>query len=469
LSLLFYKNDFLRNKSEIRNSQSEIKMNISFEKSSNVNARLVVSVLEADYKPQVDKILKDYRKKANFKGFRPGMVPMSLVQKMYGKAVLVDEINKLLGNSVSEYLRENNVKTVGDPMPAREEQDRIDWDNQKDFEFAYNIGMASDFTVDFEKIPAIKSYEIEATEKEVDETLENLKKNGGEQIHPETIEDGDMIYGTFTQGEWTEKSAIPMKSIKEEAKSTFIGVANGTTINFDVQATFVDEKSIELATGNKDGLTGEVSFAIEDITRTAPAEMNQAFFDKILGEGKVSSEEEFRAEILEIIKGNYKREAEYLLRIDSEKALLENINIELPEEFLRDWLIEINTGKFTPEQIDADFENVKKDIRWTLIKNEIATQTDIKVEYPEVLEYTKNMIRGQFGMMGGMGGNDQMDEMIDRIAQGYLTDKNKQDNFMKSFNEVYAAKVSDVILENIKTESKVIAVDEFKQIADSLV
>ena len=444
-------------------------MNISFEKSTNVNARLVVSVAEADYKSQVDKILKDYRKKANFKGFRPGMVPMQMVQNMYGKSVLVDEINKMLGNAVSEYLRENKLQTVGDPMPAREEQDRIDWDNQKDFDFAYNIGLAGEFTVDFEKIPAVKTYEIQATEKEVEETLENLKKNSGEQIHPDSVEDGDMIFGIFTQGEWTEKSAIPMHSIKEEAKATFVGVANGTTVTFDVQDTFKDEKSIELATGNKSGLTGEVSFAIEDITRTGSAELNQAFFDKILGEGKVSSEEEFRAEVLEIIKGNYQREAEYLLRIDSEKALLDNILIELPEEFLKEWLIQINIGKFTPEQIDADFENVKKDIRWTLIKNEIATQTEIKVEYPEVLEYTKNMIRGQFGMMGGAAGaGNDMDEMIEKIATGYLTDKNKQDNFMKSFNEVYGAKISDVILENIKTESKTIEVEEFKQIAESL-
>jgi trigger factor len=198
-----------------------------------------------------------------------------------------------------------------------------------------------------------------------------------------------------------------------------------------------------------------------------PAELNQAFFDKILGEGKVSSEEEVRAEIMEIIKSNYKRESEYLLKIDSEKALLENVSIDLPEEFLKTWLVEINEGKFTPEQIEDDFENVKKDIRWNLIKNEIATKNEIKVEYPEVLERTKDMIRGQFGMMGGA--DDSMNEMIDRIANGYLTDKNKQDNFMKMFNEVYASKISDVIVANMKVESKSIDVEEFKQIADSLV
>ena len=444
-------------------------MNISLEKSTPVNARLVVSIAEADYKAQVDKKLKDYRKQANIKGFRPGMVPVQLIQKMYGKSILIDEINQFLGKSVQEYIRENKLSIVGDPMPAQEEQDVIDWDNQKDFEFAYNLGLSGEFTVDFDKIPAVKTYDIQAGEKELNETLENIMKNGGEQINPDTVEDGDMIFGTFTQGEWTEKSAIPMKSIKDEAKATFIGATKEATLTFDVQNTFVDEKSIELATGNKTGLTGEVSFIIEDITRTAPAEMNQAFFDKILGEGKVSSEEEFRAEVMSIIQSNYKRESEYLLKIDAEKALLENVSVELPEEFLKNWLVTINEGKFTPEQIDADFENVKKDLRWTLIKNEIATKNDIKVEYDEVLARTKDMIRGQFGMMGGMGNDNSMDEMIDRIATGYLTDKNKQDNFRKMFDEVFTAKISDAIVANMKIESKIIDVEEFKQIADSLV
>ena len=442
-------------------------MNISLEKSTPVNARLVVSIVEADYKTQVDKNLKDYRKRANIKGFRPGMVPVQLVQKMFGKTILVDEINQMLGKAVQEYIRENSLSIVGDPMPAQEDRDRIDWETQKDFDFAYDLGLAGEFTVDFDKIPAVKTYDIQAGEKELNDTLENIMKSGGEQIHPDSVEDGDMVFGTFTQGEWSEKSAIPMKAIKDEAKTTFIGAIKDATLNFDLQDTFVDEKSIELATGNKNGLVGEVSFLIEDITRTGPAEMNQAFFDKILGEGKVSSEEEFRAEVSEIIKSNYKRESEYLLKIDAEKALLKNVYIELPEEFLKTWLLEINQGKFTPEQIEADFDNVKKDLRWTLIKNEIATKNDIKVEYEEVLARTKEMIRGQFGMMGGGAGKD-MDEMIERIATGYLTDKNKQDNFRKMFDEVFTSKISDAIIANIKIDSKTIDVEEFKQIAESL-
>jgi len=442
-------------------------MNITLEKSSNVNAKLIVALVEEDYKSQVEKTLKDYRKRANIKGFRPGTVPMTVVQKMFGKSVLLDEINNLLGSSVQEYIKESKLNIVGDPMPVVEDQESIDWNTQKEFTFTYELGLAGDFTVDFDAIPAITSYEIQATEKEVEETIDNLKKQFAEQIHAESVEDGDMIFGTFSQGEWSEKSAIPTKSIKDEAKATFVGAAKGATLTFDIDNVFVDEKSKGLATNKKGddvaALAGEVSFAIEDITRQGATELNQELFDKVLGAGKVSSEEEFRKEILSIIESNYVRESEYLLRIDAEKALLENISIELPEEFLKEWLVKVNEGKFTMEQIEADFEAVKRDVRWNFIKNEIADKFEVKVDYPEVIEKTKDMVRGQFGMYGP--GDAQMEEMIERIANGYLTDKSKKDNFMNMFNQVYADKVAAVIVEKVKVEKKAIDVEEFKTIA----
>ncbi len=442
-------------------------MNITLEKSSNVNAKLIVALVEEDYKSQVEKTLKDYRKRANIKGFRPGTVPMTVVQKMFGKSVLLEEINNLLGSSVQEYIKENKLNIVGDPMPVVEDQESIDWNTQKEFTFSYELGLAGDFTVDFDAIPAITSYEIQATEKEVEETIESLKKQFAEQIHAESVEDGDMIFGTFSQGEWSEKSAIPTKSIKDEAKAIFVGAAKEATLTFDIDNVFVDEKSKGLATNKKGddvaALTGEVSFAIEDITRQGATELNQELFDKVLGAGKVSSEEEFRKEILSIIESNYVRESEYLLRIDAEKALLENISIELPEEFLKEWLVKVNEGKFTMEQIEADFEAVKRDVRWNFIKNEIADKFEVKVDYPEVIEKTKDMVRGQFGMYGP--GDAQMEEMIERIANGYLTDKAKKDNFMNMFNQVYADKVAAVIVEKVKVEKKAIDVEEFKTIA----
>jgi trigger factor len=341
---------------------------------------------------------------------------------------------------------------VGEPLPAVEEGETIDWEKDTEFTFHYDLGFHGEFSVDLSKIKTITSYEIKADKKEIDETIENLKKQFGEQIHPDSVEDRDLVFGTFTQGEWVEKSAIPMHAIVEKSKKVFLNAKVGDTLTFAIDQVFVDAKSMALATGKKEEevaeLKGEVSYAVEDITRSVPAELNVAFFDKVLGVDKATDEASFKEQVAEIIQSNYKREAEYLLKIDSEKALLEQIVIDLPEAFLRNWLIRINEGKFTPEQIDQDFENVKKDIRWNLIKNEIVAKFDIKVEYTEVLEKAKDMVRQQFG---GYLSSDQpgIEEMIEKIANGYLTDRSKGDNFSNLYNQAMADKVANVLVENI--------------------
>ena len=446
-------------------------MNISLNKASDLQGRLTVVVTEADYKEKVEAKLKDYRKKASIKGFRPGMVPATLIKKLYGQSALVDEINLELGHAVSDYIKENKLNLVGEPLPAVEEADAIDWEKDTEFTFHYDLGFHGDFTVDLAKMKAIQSYEIKADKKEIDETIENLKKQFGEQTHPESVEDRDLVFGTFTQGDWVEKSAIPMHAIQDKSKKVFIGAKKGDTLKFAIDKVFVDAKALALATGKKEeevaDLKGEVSYVVEDITRQVPSEMNVAFFDKVLGPGKATDEKSFRAEVETIVGENYAREAKYLLRIDAEKAILESVKIDLPEEFLRTWLIRINEGKFTPEQIDQDFDNVKRDIRWNLIKNEIAEKFDVKVDYPEVVEKAKDMVRQQFG---GYLSSDQpgIEEMIEKIAMGYLSDKSKGDNFMNLYNQAFSDKVSNAIVENIPNKTTKIDVDKFKEIAAAL-
>ena len=446
-------------------------MNISLNKASDLQGRLTVVVTEADYKEKVEAKLKDYRKKASIKGFRPGMVPATLIKKLYGQYALVDEINRELGYAVCDYIKENKLNLVGEPLPAVEEADAIDWEKDTEFTFHYDLGFHGDFTVDLAKMKAIQSYEIKADKKEIDETIENLKKQFGEQTHPESVEDRDLVFGTFTQGDWVEKSAIPMHAIQDKSKKVFIGAKKGDTLKFAIDKVFVDAKALALATGKKEEevaeLKGEVSYVVEDITRQVPSEMNVAFFDKVLGPGKATDEKSFRAEVETIVGENYAREAKYLLRIDAEKAILESVKIDLPEEFLRTWLIRINEGKFTPEQIDQDFDNVKRDIRWNLIKNEIAEKFDVKVDYPEVVEKAKDMVRQQFG---GYLSSDQpgIEEMIEKIAMGYLSDKSKGDNFMNLYNQAFSDKVSNAIVENIPNKTTKIDVDKFKEIAAAL-
>jgi trigger factor len=446
-------------------------MNISLNKASDLQGRLTVVVTEADYKEKVEAKLKDYRKKASIKGFRPGMVPATLIKKLYGQSALVDEINHELGHAVSDYIKENKLNLVGEPLPAVEEADAIDWEKDTEFTFHYDLGFHGDFTVDLAKMKAVQSYEIKADKKEIDETIENLKKQFGEQTHPETVEDRDLVFGTFTQGDWVEKSAIPMHAIQDKSKKIFIGAKKGDTLTFAIDKVFVDAKALALATGKKEEevaeLKGDVSYVVEDITRQVPSEMNVAFFDKVLGPGKATDEKSFRAEVETIVSENYAREAKYLLRIDAEKALLEAVKIDLPEAFLRTWLIRINEGKFTPEQIDQDFDNVKRDIRWNLIKNEIAEKFDVKVDYPEVVEKAKDMVRQQFG---GYLSSDQpgIEEMIEKIAMGYLSDKSKGDNFMNLYNQAFSDKVSNAIVENIPNKTTKIDVEKFKEIAAAL-
>jgi len=446
-------------------------MNISLNKAGDLEGRLTVAVSPADYADKVEAKLKDYRKKASIKGFRPGMVPAALVKKLYGQSALVDEINHLLGHAVSDYIKENKLNLVGEPLPAVEEADAIDWEKDTEFTFHYDLGFHGDFTVDLAKIKSIASFEIKADKKEIEETIENLKKQFGDQTHPDSVEDRDLVFGTFTQGEWVEKSAIPMHAINDKSKKVFIGAKKDDTLKFAIDKVFVDAKALALATGKKEDevadLKGEVSFVVEDITRQVPSELNVAFFDKVLGAGKATDEKSFREQVETIVTENYKREAEYLLRIDAEKAILEQVKIDLPEAFLRTWLIRINEGKFTPEQIDQDFDNVKKDMRWNLIKNEIAEKFDVKVEYPEVVEKAKDMVRAQFG--GYLSSNEPgIEEMIEKIAMGYLSDKSKSDNFMNLYNQAFADKVSAAIVAKVPHKVTKIDVDKFKEIAAAL-
>lgn len=442
-------------------------MEVQLEKSSPTLASLKVTLTKEDYQPKVDKTIKDYSKKVNLKGFRPGKVPSHVIQRMYGKSILVDEVNNLLSAAVSNYIRDNKLQVVGDPVPDREKAAEVNWENGSEFEFSYDLGVATDFEVNLSDMPAVKRYTINVDDNELTKTLDSLRERFADSIHPEVSEAGDMVFGELKQesSEFSTRTAIPTKQVKEEALAKFTGVKKDDVITFDIQDTFTDEAAIAHVTGKKKEdvgtLLGEFTLTVEDITRQAPAELNQEFFDKVLGPGQAEGEEPFKEKVLEIIKGNYERETEALLRRDIEFALLDNISIEVPEDFLKDWLERTNEGKFTREQIDEQFEDFKKSLKLSLIKNKVADKESVKVEYPEILEFTRNMVKGQFGIYGD---DDNMKETIDRVAQGYLADK-ERDNYTNVFNQVFDNKVLDVIRNQVSTDEQTIEVSEFEKLA----
>ncbi|AXE17647.1 trigger factor [Runella rosea] len=445
-------------------------MEVLLEKSTPTNATLTVKLAKEDYQPKVDKTLKDYSKRVNLKGFRPGKVPAQVIQRMYGKSIVIDEVNQLLSDTVSGYIRDNKLPVVGDPQIDREKTSTIDWDKQSEFEFAYELGLASDFEVNLSALPSVSNYTIEAGEKELNDTIENLRTQFAGQINPEVSEAGDMIYGELKQGDFSTKTAIPSRQIKEEAQAQFIGLSKGSEITFDIRNTFVDDKAVAHLTGLKDedaaALAGDFTFTVEDVTRQAPAEINQEFFDKVLGAGKVDNEVAFRDQVAEIIKNNYAREADSLLRRDIDQALLDNISIDLPEEFLKKWLFNANEGKFTPEQIDADYPQFTKSLKLSLIKNKMAEQVDIKVESEEVIARAEDMVREQFGFYGNDMG-EQMNDTIRKIAMNYLTSE-KENNYSKMFNLVFDDKVFATLKTQLPLEDKTIDVEQFQEIVKSL-
>jgi trigger factor len=441
-------------------------MQTTFDKLSSTDARLKVEIIEADYKPEVDKKIKEYSKTASVKGFRPGHVPVQYIKKIYGKGILVDEVIKQTSKAVNDYIAENKLKVVGDPIPL-EDSYKIDWDTQNNYTFEYEVGMASDFAIEVENLPAIVNYEIEPSEKQIEDSIIDLQKRFGNETEPEAVEIGDLVFGKLVQesSEFEFQSGIPTDKVVEDSQKLFVGLEKDSSIKFDIRKIFASVKELGFATGKSDeeaeALTGEFEFTVDKITRIAPSEIDQAFFDKVLGEGKATEEAEFRKQLTEIIKSNYSREAGFLLDFDIEKSLIDNVVIELPNEFLKKWLLQVNDGKFTQEDIDREYDAYARGLRLDLIKTEIAQKHDLKVEYADVLEEVKSEIRGYFGQQGGFEG---MEDFIENMAKKQLAD-NKNETFRKYFDKAFGRKVVTFLKEKIKIENKSVFVEEFNQIA----
>lgn len=445
-------------------------METTLDRISSTQGKLKVTLIEADYKPEVDKKIKQYSKTAQIKGFRPGMVPKEYIQKLHGKSILVDEVINMVSKTVNDYIAENKLRVVGDPLPDNEAAQNIDWDNQKEFTFEYEIGTASDFSVDLSKIPAIKTYDIAVSEDKIEEAIADVRKRFGKDAEVEEVEAGDMIFGTLKQesSEFDVKDAtIPTERVKEESSHIFKGLEKGSSVKFDIQSIFSNTKDLGFATGKTEeeaaALSGEFELTVEKITRVGTAELNQELFDQALGQGKVSNEEEFRAEISKIIGENYSRESEHLLDFEVEKTLLENVSIELPDEFLKKWLFNINEGKFTVEDIEKDYEAFAKGLRMDLIRNEVASTSDIKLEYTDIVEEVKAEMKNYFGGYAYEG----LDEMIDQMARKTL--KENKDNAVRRYTDrAFGKKVREFLKANVAVEKASVNVEDFNKVAETV-
>ncbi len=445
-------------------------MNITLDKQSATDGLIKIQLIESDYQPKVDVKLKDYARKANIKGFRQGKVPAGVIKKMFGKSVLVEEVNHIVSHSVSDYIRDQKLKILGDPIPNQEKGFAIDWDNQKDFEFEFQIGLVEDFQVELSDNVKVTSNKIEVDQKVIDETLEDLKTRFGNTTNPEVSEAGCNLYGEISTGEEEKKgSFIAIDKVAKKEQKKFIGVKKDDVIEFDIEKSFDDKAAIaqvlNLSEEEAENAKGNYSFTVTNISRVEPASINQELFDKVFGPEAVKTEEEFIEKIKATISENYDRETDHLLDHEIQHYYVDNTKINMPDNFLKTWLINTSNGQVTEEILEKEFTAYKDSIKWDLIKNKIADEKEIKVEGDEVREKAKQFIMEQFG---GPAIAAQLGDKLDDIANNYLSGQDgKGENFMKIYNQLRHERILKVIKDSITITEKKVSLDEFKKIAAS--
>lgn len=449
-------------------TKKHTELDITLDKKDSNVASIKIKLNEADYQSKVDEKIRDYSKKANINGFRPGKVPTGVVKKMYGKSILVEEINHIVGHALQDYIRDNEVKILGEPIPNQQQIETVDWDNQSDFEFEYNVGLVEDFKVELSKKVKVKSYTIEVDDKILAESLDNVRTQFGQMTNPETSEEGDVIYGTFSQenGDIEHDTTLDLADLLKKDLKKFIGKKKDDVIKVDLNKLIKDEAARAALIGKTADeiaeLDGAFTFTVKNVNRKEKAEINQELFDKTFGPDAVNSEEEFKAKISETIGENYNRETEQWLNKTIQDEMIKKTGINLPDEFLREWLKLTGEGKVTDVELEKEYHLYADQLRWNLISGEVAKENEIKPEMEEIQEATRNMINAQFAG-SGMG---QFADQMDSFVENYLQGENGQ-NYMKMAEQVQQNKVIDFIKEKIDIKEEKVDVEKFKKIVEN--
>ena len=442
-------------------------MEILLDKHSANQASVKTKLNEADYQPKVDAKLKEYAKKATIKGFRPGKAPVSMVKRMYGTSVLVEEINNLLSSSLNDFLKEQTFKILGEALPVMEDSDKIDWNTQKEFEFQFKIGFVDNLAVEIDNSIEAVNYSIEVGDAEANEAIENLRRQYGKMTNPEESQENDFLYGDLKalDGSFEKTFSLPLSKVDSKSLKKFLGVKKGDVIEFDPSKTIKEELATTVGVSEEEAanLKGKFAFTVQNINRTELSELNQEFFDKLFGPGQVENEEQMIQKVKEILADSYNKELQVYTEEKIKEQLATKANIQLPDEFLKEWLLKANEGKVTPEQVTIEYPIYAKQLTWSLISNEIAKANEIKAEHEDVIEKTKEMIRTQFAS-SGLGA--QLENSMDMFVDNYLRG-NEGQNYMQMLTAVQNDKVLAFVKEKVDVKSETINIDKFKQLFEN--
>lgn len=443
-------------------------MNITKENSSALEAVLKVKLGPEDYEPRVNEALKTYQKRAQMPGFRPGKVPSSLIKKMYGKSVLVDEINKLLSDSLQNYIQENNLEVLGNPIPSKEQQEQIDWDTQKEFTFTFDLGLAPQFNVDLSSSTKFTRHKVRIDDALINKFAEDIRMRYGKVTNPESSEEKDVLFGEFAQldrqgaileGGILKNSSLAVDRVHdEETKAKLIGLKKDDHVVIDPRKVSTSNADLGAMLGipgeDAEILDTNFRFTVFNISRMSPADLNEELFKKVYGE-EVKTEEEFRNKIREELEKMFEQESEKKLKVDVMNKLIEDLKIELPDEFLKRWLIAVNEKPLTMDQVNSEYDQYSRNLRWQLIENKILKDNGVKVSHDEAAEYVRGLIQDQYKRYNQM---DMDPEELDKTVTRILSDDKEA---TRIYEKLYSDKMMDLLRSKVTIEDKEVSYDEF--------
>jgi len=448
-------------------------MNIVKEHTDELNAILKIQLTPEDYKPKVDEAIRKYKKTVKMPGFRPGHVPDNLVRKMYGKAIFVDELNRLVADSVDTYIAENNLQVLGNPLPKPENDLDINWDLPAELEFSFDLALAPAVDLPLPPAHTFTEYDITVDEERIDEEVDKLARRYGNYTSPDKTDGDCSLYGTFlelTGGEPTEgglknQAFMMISKITDEAvRSRFNGLSVGDTVVFNPVAAIPSEEEVKYLLGIREGSVQDYNkdwrFSLERINKVEKAEVGQVLFDQVYGEGEVESVEAFREKIRSEIAQGFKYEAEHALKHEMEDVLLGEANLSLPDQFLKRWLKHTNE-KITDEQLDLEYGRYARDLKWRLIENRIFSGQQMQINRDEIENFAKTMIIDQYMRYGQAHLLD--DDKINELAARYL--KN-QESLQRVVENLTARKVFEYLNGIVNKSVKQVTHKEFSDLME---
>ncbi|MGG6230209.1 trigger factor [Tenacibaculum sp. SDUM215027] len=434
-------------------------MNITKENVDALNAVVKVDIVAEDYQDKVTKVLNDYRKTANIPGFRKGNVPMGMVKKQYGKSIMIDEVNKLLQESLNKFLVEEKLDILGNPLPRVQED--FNWDADK-FSFEFELGLAPEFDVNLKPKSKVTQYNIVATDELIEKEIENIQSRYGKMSTKDEAAEETNVTGTFVneEKEINKKSTISVKDIKGKTNlKKFVGAKVGDVLELKTKNLFEDEHKLQGAIGvshdEVHDLDIPVTFTIEEITEIEPAELDQELFDKLFSDGSVKTVTELKDKIKEDAEKQFQQQADQQLLNAITENLVDNTKFDLPAEFLQKWLQTAGEKELTSEEAVEEYNKSEKGLRYQLIEGKIMKDNDIKLDYAELVDYAKGFIRAQMAQFGNMNPEEkELDDIAGRILQN-------QDEAQKLQSQLISQKLLAFYKENMSFDTKEVSYEDF--------